>query len=159
SQDRTLLTEYDRLGRGVKVTEPQVFVYDSDAAAGSQYFTAGKVTRNRYDAFGNLVRVDVLKNPLTDSWTSTNTYYDRAGQKTATVDALGYLTTWAYDVAGNVVAATEFATAIASWNGSNPATSIPTTALSADDRTVLSTYDRDNRKTSDVRVNVEYSDA
>ena len=158
SADRTLLTEYDRVGRAVKVTEPQVFVYDPDAAAGGQYFNAGKVTKNAYSAFGDLTRTSVLKNPLSDSWTATNHYYNQLGQKTASVDALGYLTTQAYDAAGNVVALTESASAIALWNGSSAPGAAPTAVISADDRTVLTTYDRADRKLSEVRVNVEYSD-
>jgi YD repeat-containing protein len=157
STDRTLQSEYDRLGRVVKVIEPQVYAYDSGAAAGQQYFTAGKVTQNTYSVFGDLTSVAVLKNPTTDSWTTTHNYYDQQGQKTATVDALGYLSTQAYDAVGNVVARTEYATAIAGWNGSAAPVVTPMVPTHADDRTTLTTYDLANRKTSDVRVNVEYS--
>lgn len=156
--DRTLLTEFDRLGRAVKVTEPQVYVYDPDAANGGQYFTAGKVTQNSFNAFGETVRTAVLKNPITNAWTATNHYYNSLGQQSASVDAMGYLTTQAFDGAGNVVARTEFATALANWNGTSAPTTAPTATAHIDDRTTLSTFDRGNRKVSDVRLNVEYSD-
>lgn len=157
--DRNLLTQYDRAGRAVRVTEPQSYVYDPDAANGGQYSIAGKTTRNTFDAFGNLTRVALLKNSATDTWTSTTNYFDKRGQQTASVDALGYLTTQAFDAAGNVSARTEFATALAGWNGASPAATAPVATSNADDRTTLYSFDRGNRKTSEVKVNVEYSDS
>jgi YD repeat-containing protein len=157
--DRNLLTQYDRAGRAVRITEPQTYVYDPDAASGGQYFIAGKTTRNTFDAFGNLTRVALLKNAATDSWTSTTNYFDKRGQQTAGVDALGYLTTQAFDAAGNLSAHTEFATAITGWNGASPAAAAPAAISNADDRTTLYVFDRGNRKTSEVKVNVEYSDS
>lgn len=158
SMDRILLTEYDRLGRVAKVIEPQGYAYDSTAAAGAQYFTAGKTTRNSYNAFGDLSRVALLKNAVTDTWTTTEYFYDLRGGQTAIVDAMGYLTTQAFDGAGNIVDHTEYATAIAGWNSAVTHAAAPAPVTSAnDDRKITSVFDRNNRKVSDTRVNVLYS--
>ena len=53
-EDRQLRTEYDALGRAVRVIEPETFVFDSGS---NTYATVGKTTTNRYDAMGDLVQV------------------------------------------------------------------------------------------------------
>ncbi|WP_316682838.1 hypothetical protein, partial [Ralstonia flaminis] len=157
SLDRAILTTYDKLGRVVQLVEPQAFTYDSSAAAGAQYFSAGKTTRTAYDAFGNTVQVSQLRNAATNNWTTTTNYFDLRGNQIATVNALGYLTTKNFDAAGNVVAQTEYANAIAAGGWSQVSYGAP--AGSADDRTTTYAFDRANRKTSETRVNVEYSTA
>ncbi|MDQ0069692.1 YD repeat-containing protein [Variovorax boronicumulans] len=155
--DRTLITEYDRVGRVSKVIEPQTFVYDAGAPDTIKYFTAGKTTANVYNAFGDLTQVAELKNAQTQDWIRTNNYYDKRGQLIASVDALGYLTTQAYDGAGNMAVHKEYATAIAGWAGSTPSAAIPTAPNSSDDRTTVYTFDRGGRKTAETRLSVEYS--
>jgi len=155
--DRTLTTEYDRVGRVSKVIEPQTFVYDAGAPDTIKYFTAGKTTANVYNAFGDLTQVAELKNAQTQDWIRTNNYYDKRGQLIASVDALGYLTTQAYDGAGNMAVHKEYATAIAGWAGSTPSAAIPTAPNSSDDRTTVYTFDRGGRKTAETRLSVEYS--
>ncbi|PCE23749.1 hypothetical protein BWP39_29150 [Paraburkholderia acidicola] len=156
SADRLLTTSYDQLGRTVQVVEPTAYTYDSSAPAGAQYFTAGRTTKTEYNAFGQAVRTSVLRNPLTNTWTTTTQYYDQRGMQTATVDAMGYLSTNAWDVAGNLVSHSEYATAIAP--GSWSLASYATPGASGTDRTTQYAYDRLNRKTSETRVNVQYSD-
>ncbi|MDQ0086111.1 YD repeat-containing protein [Variovorax boronicumulans] len=173
--NRTILTDYDRLGRAIQVTEPQSFVYDSSAtsAAGSQYLLASKTTRNTYNTFGDLTQVALRKN-ATD-WTLTTNFYNQKGQQVATVDAMGYLTTQAFDAAGNTTVRVEYAQAaknaggsawtgtsnLAGWTGLANAGGTPPTSPSdaANDRRVDTFYDRNNRKTSEIRRNVEYSTA
>ncbi len=156
SGDRSIVTSYDALNRAAQVVEPQAFTFDPDAPAGSQYFTAGKTTRNTYNAFGQAIQVQTLKNPLTNTWTTTSTsFYDTRGSKTAEVDALGFLTTMSYDAAGNLTDDVEFAQAITSW--STAGYSAP--AASPEDRETRYAYDQDNRKVSDTKVNVEFSTA
>ncbi|MDN6886457.1 hypothetical protein QMO14_22970, partial [Variovorax sp. CAN2819] len=155
--DRILTTEYDQAGRVSKVIEPQTFSYDAGAADAVKYFTAGKTTVNRYNAFGNLTQVAELKNAQTQEWIRTNNYYDLRGQKIATVDALGYLTTEAFDGAGNMVLHKEYATAIAGWNPNAASATPPVAPGSGDDRATLYTYDLGGRKTAETRLSVEYS--
>ncbi|WP_440533997.1 Ig-like domain repeat protein [Variovorax sp. YR566] len=165
-RDRTILTTYDRLGRSIEVKESEVAVYD--AATGSQG-TAGKITRNTYNSFGDLVQV--AQSLGADDWVlSASNYYDRKGQLAATVDALGYLTKQAFDAVGNVVDRTEFARSLDGWNGIaslagwtgfsvsvSDGAALSPTLDAANDRRVLTSYDRNNRKTSETRVHVEYS--
>ncbi|MFV0675564.1 Ig-like domain repeat protein [Variovorax sp. tm] len=173
--NRTILTDYDRLGRAIQVTEPQSFVYDSSAtsAAGSQYLLASKTTRNTYNTFGELTQVALRKN-ATD-WTLTTNFYNQKGQQVATVDAMGYLTIQAFDAAGNTTVRVEYAQAaknpdgsawagtssLAGWTGLTNAGGTPPTSPpdAANDRRVDIFYDRNNRKTSEIRRNVEYSTA
>ncbi|MDP9933647.1 hypothetical protein, partial [Variovorax paradoxus] len=165
--DRTLLTDYDRLGRAIQVTEPTVYVHDNSLASG-QGFMAGKTTRNTYDTFGQLAQVAQLKSA--GNWTLTSNYYDKRGQQVGSVDALGYVTTQAFDSAGNVAVHTEYAKAATAWAGTgslagwtgavNAGGTAPTPATDAvNDRRTETAYDRNNRKTSETRKNVEYSTA
>jgi YD repeat-containing protein len=154
--DRLILTTYDRLDRAVEVVEPQAFTYDPNAPVGSQYFEAGKTTRSTYNAFGQVVQLQTLRNPLTSSWTLTKTsFYDRRGNVSAEIDALGHLTTMSYDASGNTTRRVEFAQSVASWSTSGY--SAPTTTL--DDRETSYAFDRNNRRVSETRVNVEFSSA
>ncbi len=146
--DRSLQQAVDRNGRLTWLSEANVTVYDPDAAPGAQLFTAGAITRNRYNAFGERVESAQLKNPLADLWVNTQYDYDRRGQQVATVDALHYRTILAYDAWGNLTERVEFAQAAPD----GPASSSP------DDRITRITWDAANRKTSETRVNVEYSD-
>nr|WP_282581100.1 LysM peptidoglycan-binding domain-containing protein [Ralstonia insidiosa] len=147
SNDRTIVTQYDQLGRAIQVTQPPTWVSN-----GSSYM-ASAVTRNTYNAFGQLVQSAALADPTTNTWAATTHYFDQDGRETATVDALGYVTTQAYDAAGNVVRRTEFANATSNWSIG----SLTMPAVSDDDRVTTITYDQNNRKTSETRVNVEYS--
>lgn len=158
ARDRTLLTTHDRAGRVTQVTEPQAYAYD--AATQQAYADAAKTTRNTYNAFGDVVRVDELDNPQTQRWSRTTHYYDQRGQLSATVDALGYVTAQAYDAAGNVVLRTEYANALQGWNPASASLAeLPAPpAPSEDNRTTLTGYDRAGRKTSETRINVLTSD-
>jgi YD repeat-containing protein len=163
--NRTILTDYDRLGRAIQVTEPIAYVHDNSLAS-AQGFMAGKTTRNTYNTFGELAQVAQLKSA--GNWTLTSHFYDRRGQQVASVDALGYLTTQAFDGAGNLAVHTEYAKAaagwagtgsLAGWTGTVNAGGTPPAAVAdaANDRRTETAYDRNNRKTSETRKNVEYS--
>ncbi|GKS92669.1 hypothetical protein AVTE2539_24910 [Acidovorax sp. SUPP2539] len=146
SADRDILTGYDRAGRVQEVQEPYVFYYDSQT--GVQ--TAGrKTTRNGYDAFGDLTSVAV--NLDASRWVSTRHGYDLLGRRVSTTDALGYVTTQAYDAAGNLTRRVEFASA------QSTAASVPNTA--GGDRVTDYGYDLLNRKTTETRRGVAYTAA
>ncbi|MFV8638620.1 LysM peptidoglycan-binding domain-containing protein [Ralstonia pseudosolanacearum] len=149
--DRTVSTEYDQLGRVAKVTQPATWVSTGDGVG----YLAAAVTQNTYDAFGDLVQSARLADLRTNTWATTTYYFDQNGRQTATIDAMGYVTSQAYDAAGNVVQRTEYANAAPGWtlHGWVP----PKT--SRDDRTTVTAYDRSNRKISETRVNVEFSSA
>ena len=147
--DRSLQQTVDRNGRLTQVMDADVTVYDPDAAPGQQLFTAGAITRNRYNAFGEQVESAQLKNPQTGLWLTTHYDYDRRGQQVAILDALHYRTTLGYDAWGNLIERVEFAQAAQDGSASS----------SPDDRIIRYTFNAANRKTSETRVNVEYSDS
>ncbi len=149
--DRTVSMEYDQLGRATKVTQPATWVSTGDGVG----YLASAVKQNTYDAFGDVVRSVQLVDLRTNTWATTSYYFDQNGRQTATIDAMGYVTSQAYDAAGNVVQRTEYATAASAWTVRDwvpPATS-------RYDRTTATAYDRSNRKISETRVNVEFSSA
>ncbi|MBI2308441.1 MAG: LysM peptidoglycan-binding domain-containing protein [Rhodocyclales bacterium] len=163
--DRVLSNEYDDANRLVKVTEPATDNFDPSAPQGMQYFNAGRITTKRYNAAGQLIQQRVLKNPLTDTWVDTTFYYDRRGNKTAQVDALGYLTIWDYDESGDVVRQVEYAKALTpgSWSVDGHAAPEQTTPQNRPgspigyDRETRFAYDLRNQKVSETRINVEYA--
>ncbi|QGW82230.1 Ig-like domain repeat protein [Variovorax paradoxus] len=164
--DRTLSTTYDRLGRGIEVREAAAYVHEGGSSTAQDTF-AGKTTRNTYNTFGELTQVAQLKSAGT--WTLSTNFYDRRGQQIASVDAMGYLTTQAFDAVGNATMRIEYAKAVswagtsslAGWTGTANAGGTPPAPVADanNDRRVDTTYDRNNRKTSEIRRNVEYSTA
>jgi YD repeat-containing protein len=148
--DRTVTTTFDRLGRATQVTQPQGWISN-----GTQSALAAAVTRNTFNAFGQLVQTSVLANSQANTWATTTNYYDGDGRNIATINALGYLTTQGFDAAGNLVQEKEYANAVASWNVAGY--TAPT--ASANDRTITYAYDQANRKTSQTFVNTLYSTA
>ena len=146
--DRSLQQTVDRNGRLLQVNGAEVAIHDPDAASGQPLFTTGATTRHRYNAFGEQLESAQLKDPLADLWSSTRYAYDRRGQQVEIVDPLHYRTSVRYDAWGNLRERIEFA--LAAPNGPAPA--------SADDRTVRLRWDAANRKVSETRVDVAYSD-
>jgi YD repeat-containing protein len=168
AQDRKLVTTYDKLGRATRVDEPTAFNFDPTATtAANQTFDAGRITKNTYNAFGQLVLQSTLRNADTNEWIDTYSYFDRRGNKVAQVDALGYLTKWEYDETGDVVREVQYAAALAggSWSlaghPANPATTTPLNSPASAigyDRETAFVYDRRNQRIAATRVNAEYSE-
>jgi YD repeat-containing protein len=167
ASDRTITNSYDRLGRLIQVTEPAVFSYDTSAPDGSQYSTSARTTVNQYDAYGNLVVQTIESVPQLGPISRTFFFYDRNGVKTKQIDGLGYVTTFAYDAAGNLTSKTEFARAVdttaVSVNGApDPTPSVhdqPTgDATIGFDRMTTYSYDRLGNQLQEVRHGVQYSD-
>ncbi|QSI28274.1 LysM peptidoglycan-binding domain-containing protein [Variovorax sp. RKNM96] len=170
--DRTLWTTYDRLGRSIEAREAAVYVHEGGSDTAQDAF-AGKTTRNTYNTFGELTQVAQLKSANT--WALSTNFYNRRGQQVASVDALGYLTTQNFDAAGNATMRIEYAQAaknpdgsawagtssLMGWTGATNAGGAPPTSPpdAINDRRVDTVYDRNNRKISEIRRNVEYSAA
>lgn len=153
SGDRGVVSTYDRLGRAVEVSQSQIYGYDSSAAANAQYFVSNRITRNEYDAFGQVLAVRELVNPVSQVWATTTQYYDRLGNVTAKVDALGHVTTMSYDGNGNKTSMREYATAATVWNSQ----SYTLPVVHANDRVTTYAFDALGRMISETRVGVEYS--
>ncbi|HSV82081.1 MAG TPA: FG-GAP-like repeat-containing protein [Ramlibacter sp.] len=151
SQDRTLRTRYDGVGRVTEVLEPVVWVVDFDEAGNRRAGDVGKTTVKVYDAFGQVLQDKSLRNA--GVWSVTTRVYDKAGRERETRDALNYLTRRTYDSFGNLTELNEFAQAGSRVNGSFVAP-----AESADDRKTVYAYNRRNEQTSETRKSVEIRD-
>ncbi|MDO8301446.1 hypothetical protein, partial [Lacisediminimonas sp.] len=164
--DRSILTDYDLAGRATRITEPLVDAYDSSAAAASQYFTAGKTTRNTYDAFGRITQQSTLRNPRTGTWAHTLSWYDMLGNKVAQVDPMGYLSIWEHDASGNITRHVEYAKALeaGSWNTAGHAAPVLTAPDTSPDSAIgydrewRYDYDLKGQKIRDRRINAEYAE-
>jgi len=161
--DRTLRTAYDKMGRVISVTESSAFNYDSSAVGALASVNAGKVTQSAYNAFGELVQqaVSASYNPTTRTytWAYTDHHYDRLGQQTAEVDAMGNVTRRGYDAVGNMTSVTEYVKTVAAPHADSWKVEIATPENSANDRAVSYEYDKGNRKVKETRLHVEYSTA
>ncbi|WEK02284.1 MAG: LysM peptidoglycan-binding domain-containing protein [Candidatus Sphingomonas phytovorans] len=101
-----------------------------------------------YDKRGNLVQVTDANNG------KSFLFYDGLGRKTAEISRVGTLTTYKLDVNGNITAMQVYGTAVAlpSTPGGTPP------AGGTDKRETLYNYDRNNRLTSTVIKDVQYSE-
>ena len=150
---RETLFAYDANNRLTASTIASQCIGRYNAANGQyQLSTADIVTRQVYDAAGNVVQVIDPNGNVTRSW------YDRLGQKILQVDAEGYGTAWRYDANGHVLAQTQFAQRFAgqldsSADGAALAAAWPS---SSDDRLTLYRYDLDGRMVEERHVGVAY---
>ena len=83
----------------MQTVEPQVSSWDSTSGT---WLYGGKTTQNTYNAFGERTRQSVLLDASTNTWAHTRQYYNKLGQETASIDALGYLSERSYDRAGQI---------------------------------------------------------
>ncbi|BFG79443.1 hypothetical protein PTKU46_74760 [Paraburkholderia terrae] len=123
---------------------------------GAYYITSGSelVTKYEYDGRGLAVA-------STDAAGNCTTYfYDSCGQKTLQVDAKGYGVAWTRDAQGNVTQEVQFARPYPDPISNNPSLGSTLAANwphSADDRVTDYTWDRNGRKISETRENVQYA--
>ncbi len=110
------------------------------------YAAANLVTTYTYDAGGNVVKMTDPNGGETFSW------YDLLGQKTAQLDAQGYLTSWAYDPDGNVTTERRYVTR---FTGTAALSAPPALSTVAADRVTQYGYDRNGNRTSEARLSVE----
>ncbi|ROZ61893.1 DUF4214 domain-containing protein, partial [Ramlibacter sp. WS9] len=172
---RTLTTQYDTLGRAIKVIEPQAYAFDPNIVGG-EHFTAARTTATTYNALGDALRISVYgqNSSGTPVTTTTDTYfkYDILGRRTEEVavyeramgagTAKAYLTTMAYDAVGNLTEQVEYAgnvTVTDSLWSAKTGVSRSAVAASGDDRKIRYEYYLNNLKKSETRVNVLYTPA
>ncbi|WP_034393551.1 RHS repeat protein, partial [Delftia acidovorans] len=142
--NREILTSYDRMGRTLTVQEPQVFNYDSQTG---ETVSGRKSTGYGYNAFGD--QTSVFAGQGSARWSTTTHVYDKLGRRVASTDALGYLTTMAYDASGSLVRQVEYAKA------GQTAGTTPDTA--AGDRVTDYSYDLLGRKSAEIRRAVAHT--
>jgi YD repeat-containing protein len=147
SKDRVVETAYDQRNRVISVTQSAVWANDGVTGSGRM---ERPVTKYVYDTFGQKTQERQLLNEGSDSWVIQHFDYDIRGNQVRSLDALGYVTSREFDAFGNVIAVTEYAEPWDEQAGTLP-------AINERDRTTRYTYDAHNRKTSETRVNVQYS--
>ncbi len=117
---RTIITEYDRLNRRVKVKEPDSLSYTpGEGGALSSSVMGWGETRFEYNAFGQLSRERKLLDFETQKFADTFYFHYKDGQRRFTVDALGYVTEENFDGAGNLKLHIEYAKKLSGsppWN-------------------------------------------
>ncbi|OEC32750.1 YD repeat-containing protein [Pseudomonas cuatrocienegasensis] len=156
--DRILTTSYDVLGRKIAVQQNAVGIYSfTGNVASSTLVTASPTTLYSYDAFGQLVRETQVARNTSGTTVLTGAsnyyYYDLAGNRTGSVDAMGYYTRAEYDALGKLTRQVEYANKLASWNES----SVPSApAANGADRSTLYAYDAMGRVSRVTQENVRY---
>ena len=162
SEDRTIRTSYDRLGRVATVTEPVSYVFDNVNGAPG-YSMLARVTANEYNAFGELLHKSVYGADASNIIEKRTTpseeryYYNQRGERIAQFvaedAARGFLTRTEYNAFGEVDKLTEFSNRV---NASSMTDSVPGTAeVSDQDRVTSYGYDNVGRKTAQTRHNVD----
>jgi YD repeat-containing protein len=179
TQDRSIQTRYDLLGRVTRTIEPQALLYDkAQRISGSDYASAAKTTDTFYNGYGEAYKtseygIDASGNVVT----RVNTRYtvrDSRGQKTAELSLVavdstgetGYLTTWDYDAFGNITQQSEYANSVKAApavfiEAARLGTGFAPPTADINDRVTRYEYDYSNhhRKTSETRKNVLVANA
>jgi YD repeat-containing protein len=133
SEARTTNYTYDKADNLLTTSVINVPVVSTDLSTTS---TVTATVTNTYDSRGNVIKVvDANTNP-------TFFFYDAQDRKIAQINALGIMSKWTYDAAGNVTAQRVYGdtfTLPTTPGGSPPSTS------STNYRETTYTYDNDNR--------------
>jgi YD repeat-containing protein len=150
------------------------YAYDKDNRLTDVTDAEGFVTRNEYDANGNVVKRTRYANRATTvsetggpPTVATNvndriehTVYDAANRAIYSVDAAAYVTGNSYDANDNVVSTTRYANPMVGTLTTNTAPQILTTAgtgnyviTSSNDQTTRYSYDKANRRTFSMQAN------
>lgn len=158
--NRTIARFYNGAGMVERIVLPETYV-SADGVNGS---LKSPVTRYTYNAFGEVENTQEQR--VDGSWINTYYYYNRRGLETARIEGAattdagvltewGYLTEQSYDAFGNVRQRIEYANRTLSdgadyyWYPS---------VRGVNDRTWEYTYDQNNRKRTETRLNVAYND-
>jgi YD repeat-containing protein len=142
-EQRTTLFTYDKLDRLTKETGDVLQVMSAD------FYTVTSATPSQYlvyDKRGNIIQ-------STDAaGKRTLYYYDALDRKIGQIDALGTLSLWTYDKAGNAVSAKVYGDAVAlpGTAGGTP----PPPINVANYRETIYAYDRNNRLISTTVANL-----
>lgn len=158
SQDRTLITTYDALGRKTAVQQDAVSVYTfTGNVATSTLITASPTTVYSYNALGQLVRETLIARNASgvtvQNGASNVYYYDLAGQRIGSVDGQGNYTRMEYNVLGKVSRQVEYANVLSGWDDSTPP-SPP--VISVNDRSTRFEYDAMGRLSQVTQEGVRY---
>ncbi|MFI4962718.1 MAG: hypothetical protein ACHP6H_02555, partial [Legionellales bacterium] len=148
TKDRHEYYAYNLDNQLIETSRDAVRMYN--AKTGHYDSTLKPTTQIEYNAFGEVTKTATKINET--DWASTYTYFDKDGKKIASVDALGYLTTYLQNAYGDTESMTEYANAISNWNIDQHSSS----STSMKDRTVTFTYNAMGLLSSKTLKNVTY---
>ncbi|WP_228129582.1 LysM peptidoglycan-binding domain-containing protein [Acinetobacter dispersus] len=150
---------YDKVGRQIAVTTPNISAYEYDSNGLGSLTKTTAIVKTYYDANGNVIRVEDGKG------NNSYSYYDAIGRKLLSVDAGGYATQWRYDYNSttklNSITETKYATKLKQTvNATDQLTQVLgyVTADANNDRITISTLDRKGRVSKTELLNVKYTD-
>lgn len=147
--DRHIQYAYNKDGLLILTTKDAVRTYDANT--GEYSFKCAPKTSYTYNAFNELVEQSVN---ISDSQSAiTRFYYNREGQRSASVDALGFLTTNTYTIFGELETQTEYALGV---KASDKGYSVPLS--SKEDRNMHFTYDAMGRLIEKTARSVSYTE-
>ncbi|QDP72474.1 hypothetical protein FOG18_07845 [Legionella israelensis] len=147
TNDRHQWFDYDAASRVIELKADKSHVYNSKT---HQYSLLCPVTHTTYNAFGEVIQTRVKRNE--NEWLITHHYYDHEGQKTATIDAEGYLTSWNYNAFAEVNREYQYACRASSFNERD----FTKPKKDLQDREVVFTYDRSGRMTAKILKHVNW---
>jgi YD repeat-containing protein len=146
---RTITTSYDTLNRKTDVMLPAVTFRARGATNG---VTASPTTHFEYDAFGDVVKQQQLRDPVAGEWLTSYFAYDHLGRQTRQIDSGGYLTVLEFDAFGDITQRREFASVLTDPANSN----FMEPASTGTDRFFFFDYDRMGRRTKEYTGSVEH---
>jgi large repetitive protein len=157
--DRALTTTYNQVNRKTRVVQASISYVLATGVNAGQAGTGSPTTTYAYDAYGNVVKTAVLiqgaygtvgqSGYSAEVWAATYSYYNALNEKLMDVDPMGYVTTWAYNGAGQLSTTTEYANAIATGSlttTTQPDLPVVGTATTGYNRVTSNTYDTIGRK-------------
>ncbi|WP_354623035.1 hypothetical protein [Psychromonas sp. MME2] len=144
SLDRSITKTYDELGRVSSVKQDAISIFDP---IHWRWDSLSPETQYEYNRFGEVIKEHVKINSL--DWADTYHFYNSNGQKTATVDAGLYLTTFAYNSFGLLETQTEYAGTVSSISTSSYGSPAAGSATIGYNRITTFSYDELGRKISE----------
>ena len=149
SDDRSVSYEYDDRGLQTRVIQREVLAYNHVNNTNNSTYSDSPETEYLFNAMGQPVKQSVKINDT--DWAVTYTYYNDLGQVSASVDPLGYLTTYEYDAFGNRIKQTEYAEEL---KVAYDEQSEPVGVANSKDRVTRFVYDSMNRLTDTIQESV-----
>ncbi|MBP2606224.1 YD repeat-containing protein, partial [Acinetobacter calcoaceticus] len=152
---------YDKVGRQTSVISPNIASYEYDSQGKGALITQSAIEKTYYDGNGNIIRVEDGKG------NSSYSYYDKAGRKILAIDQEGYATSWSYgndttsqlSILTEVKYAKKLSRAVTSTDTFKDLNDLLVKAKDAEnDRTTVSSYDKQGRVIKTELLNVSYSD-
>ncbi len=147
---RETVYTYDALNRlkTTSVANIRTGAWNSGAYAYATIASTTVTTTLDYDSNGNVLRT------VDGNGVAAYAYYDKLNRRIAQVDAEGYLTFYTLDGEGNVIQEDRYATGYAGATATSDPNAIRSAVAAGGARTTQFTYDKNGRRLTETRLNV-----